>query len=360
MPFDKLFQSDTPKEVVLVTGASGFLGQYIVKLLHKNHKTRHVRTLDCRPFKNHLGFVELKSTDHFTGDIRQEDNISEAFKDVTTVIHAAGLIDYSAIPDTKTLNDVNVKGTENVINACKNNGVKRLIFTSTVDVILGNEELNDADEYPTVPPKEYVYPGYSDSKLEAEYKVLEVEGIQTVVLRPTVMYGEQDPYFVPKALKMAAVNGGVFPRIGNGTALMQQTYVGNAAAAHVAAMETLIARPSMTRRVYNITDNTPVQNYYSFFEFFLLSRNCTLSTWYIPIAVVYWLLIGLQKLLGYLKPVLGKRANMAYGPGTMIHTSRTATFSRERARKELGYYPKYTYNDAVMRSNNYYMGLELN
>jgi 3beta-hydroxy-delta5-steroid dehydrogenase / steroid delta-isomerase len=63
--------------------------------------------------------------------------------------------------------------------------------------------------------------------------------LRTLALRPNVMYGEGDPYYVTAGLKAASTSGGVMYRVGDGSALFQQAYVGNIAWAHVRANQAL-------------------------------------------------------------------------------------------------------------------------
>ena len=68
-------------------------------------------------------------------------------------------------------------GTSNVINACVTQNVPRLIFTSTVDVVVGYDEIFNGDE--TLPiPKHFLFPGYPDTKYRAEQMVIAANGTE--------------------------------------------------------------------------------------------------------------------------------------------------------------------------------------
>ena len=70
-------------------------------------------------------------------------------------------------------------GTANLISACKQENVTRLIYCSTVDVVIGHDEIIDGTEDNTAPPKKYLFPGYPESKYKAECLVLRANGTTT-------------------------------------------------------------------------------------------------------------------------------------------------------------------------------------
>ena len=73
--------------------------------------------------------------------------------------------------------DVTTAGTANVIDACIANSVPRLVLTSTESVVIGYDDIIDGDE--TLPePRDFLFPGYSDTKIRAEKMVLSANGTQ--------------------------------------------------------------------------------------------------------------------------------------------------------------------------------------
>ena len=67
-------------------------------------------------------------------------------------------------------------GTNNIITACEQENVSRLIYCSTVDVVIGHEEIIEGTEENTSPPEQYLFPGYPKSKYKAECLVLRANG----------------------------------------------------------------------------------------------------------------------------------------------------------------------------------------
>ena len=75
----------------------------------------------------------------------------------------------------------NFVGTENVISACKQAGVSRLVHTSTIDVVVGSEEIVNGDEDTPI-PKDFLFPGYPGTKYRAECAVVHANSKSTSCL----------------------------------------------------------------------------------------------------------------------------------------------------------------------------------
>lgn len=353
------------RKVVLVTGASGFLGQHIVWEL-QNEDIDEIRVFDCRPFEQKLDYTAKLPVKSYTGDIRVAQDLHEAMVGVNCVFHAAGMIDVRMFPDMKMLQDVNVNGTNNVIEACIAANVPHLIFTSTVDVSVGYAEIINGDE--SLPyPEHHLYVGYGTTKQEAEEAVLAAncrplangngQTLHTLSLRPTVMYGEGDPYFVTSMLKQASSRKGTLPRLGSGQALFQCSYVGNIAWAHVCAMKALQSDDSVGGLAYFVNDDSPVRNVFDFVEPFLEVRGFHLSTFRLPFPPLYHtfrLLHGVMSLFRKISEI-----NMVHSPSAIRYTNQSVYFKRMLAEEKLNYKPKYNYSDSLEKSLTFYRSISL-
>ena len=128
-------------ETALVTGANGFLGSHIVtELLAQNFQ---VRTLTRR--KSEGG--NASDVERFYGDIRDYDMIERAFAGVDVVHHTAAI---SGIwGDWKKYHSTNTVGTRNVVQACLQHQVPRLVYTSSPSVTFdGSHQINTNETAP--------------------------------------------------------------------------------------------------------------------------------------------------------------------------------------------------------------------
>lgn len=173
---------------ILVTGATGFLGHHLIQRLKRNG-------YEIRIFKEKSASMDLLKTEKVeiaTGDIRNQKEVEKAVKGCNIVFHLAGLISY-----WKKLNalqyEINVEGTRNIVKACLENNVEKLIYvSSTVTIgVEDNEKLaNENTSYNLSPLKI----GYCDTKFLAEKEIYKGanKGLNAVILCPGSMYGEGD------------------------------------------------------------------------------------------------------------------------------------------------------------------------
>lgn len=153
---------------VLITGADGFIGSHLTEALVNNGYT--VRAFIYYNSFNSYGWLdsvsnEVKSKiDFFAGDIRDPNGIREAMKGVDIVFHLAALI---AIPfsyhSPDSYIDTNVKGTLNIIQAARDNNVKRILITSTSEVYGTAKFVPITESHPKQPQSPY-----SASKIGAD------------------------------------------------------------------------------------------------------------------------------------------------------------------------------------------------
>ena len=112
---------------VLVTGASGFLGAWLVRrLLEEGLDIRILRRSTSK--LDELEGLKFESSE---GDVTNAQSLVEACRGVDSVFHLAGLIAYSRA-QREAMEKVNIEGTRNVIEACLQTGVRRLVHLSSV------------------------------------------------------------------------------------------------------------------------------------------------------------------------------------------------------------------------------------
>ncbi len=173
---------------ILVTGGMGFVGKFVVNSLIE--KKYNVTIFDNFSNSNHLSSTEFinKGVKVIDGDITKIKEVMNAIKDHQIVIHLAAKIsvDESIINPIKTF-QINVDGTNNVIDACKKNHVKKIIFASSAAVYGEGVSNNKSDEKSKTNP---ISP-YGESKIMMEEQIRKNIGknINYVILRFFNIYG---------------------------------------------------------------------------------------------------------------------------------------------------------------------------
>lgn len=164
---------------ILVTGGTGFIGKHVVaKLLELGD--HEVIVLTRRAVAGHNGVFYLK------GDLSDKLLVTEAIREVDYVVHLAG-----CKKDSDAFLTTNVVGTENIVSACSNYHVRKLLYLSSVGVI-GPTKCTEINELTSCRPSN----GYEKSKYQAELLVRQFSQSnpgKAIILRPTNVFGEDDP-----------------------------------------------------------------------------------------------------------------------------------------------------------------------
>ncbi|OZJ04468.1 hypothetical protein BZG36_02803 [Bifiguratus adelaidae] len=194
------------------------------------------------------------------GDLRKYDDVFKALEGITAVIHTASpLASSTATAATEKLYwEVNVEGTRTVIRACQDRGISRLVVTSSGSVVsTGKPMINitEAQPYPN-----QAIDKYAESKMECEKLVLASNGergLYTCTIRPSFIFGPGDRQMIPGLMEVCQRGQHRF-QIGDNTALIDFTYVGNVAYAHVLAAERLVKGHEACGLAFNVTNGTPI------------------------------------------------------------------------------------------------------
>ncbi|MDA7979509.1 MAG: NAD-dependent epimerase/dehydratase family protein [Pirellulales bacterium] len=187
-------------------------------------------------------------------DVRDAQQVLQACAGVDAVIHVAGLTGIWG--SWRPYYETNVVGTENVIDACRRQGVSKLVFTSSPSVTFDGDDQSNVNE--TAPyPRRWLC-AYPRSKAIAEQAVLAAndEQLLTCALRPHLIWGPGDLQLVPELVRRAAA--GKLRQIGQGKNLIDATHIDNAAAAHLAALDSLVAGAPACGKAYFISQDEPV------------------------------------------------------------------------------------------------------
>jgi nucleoside-diphosphate-sugar epimerase len=167
------------------------------------------------------------------GDIRDAEAVSRAARGADAVVHLAAKVSVTGPWDE--FESTNVGGTTTVVDACRAHGVRRLVHVSSPSVAHVGAPLVGAGADPADPQR--VHGHYARSKARAEQLALAApgEGLAVVVVRPHLVWGPGDSQLVGRIVDRAA--SGRLVLIDGGTALIDTTYLDNAADALVAALD---------------------------------------------------------------------------------------------------------------------------
>ncbi|MGL6196761.1 MAG: NAD-dependent epimerase/dehydratase family protein [Thermoguttaceae bacterium] len=232
----------------LVTGGGGFLGRYIVEMLLQRGDEVRIFGRGAYPELEQLG-AEI-----FKGDVRDKKSVSAACEGIECVFHTAALPGIQC--RWEPFFAVNVFGTMNILAACLDNKVKKLVYTGSPSCVFNGKSQENIDETTPYPKKWSAH--YPHSKAVAEKLVISAnsEKLLTCSLRPHLIWGPRDNHLIPRLLDRA--KRGKLIQIGNGTNLVDNVYVENAAKAHILAADALIPGGKVAGNAYFISQGQPI------------------------------------------------------------------------------------------------------
>lgn len=240
-----------PSPATVVTGAAGWLGQNLVRALGRTRG--RVRCLvqdadDAAPLE-----IVAPTIEAVVGDVRDPAAVDRLFDTVSaaTVFHVAGVIHPRA--HVREFYDVNVGGTQIVLDRARRAGTSRFIHVSSNSPFGANPTPADHFTEDSLPNP---YLGYGQSKLEAEHLVErshELGDLATVIVRPPWFYGPFQP--ARQTRFFATVRRGRFPLPGAGTNRRSLVFTGNLVHGLLRA-EVAAAAPG---RAYWIADAEPCE-----------------------------------------------------------------------------------------------------
>lgn len=332
------------KETVLVVGGAGFLGRHIVRQLLEHPRFRdHVRVFDLRDPQ--IPGVERA----MTGDLRKAEDVVAAVEGCDVVIHVATATPTSENALDKELMDgVNVRGTYNVVEACRHAGVRRLVYTSSASVVFTGEDLDGVDEA-SVPYAAKPHDHYTATKIEGERIVLAANGarLATCALRPSGIFGEGDTVMVPTMVRQAKA-GKMKYIIGSGRNLWDLTYVGNVAQAHVQAAERLDIGSPAAGEAFFITNQEPVP-FWQFTGDLLAGLGYERPSRRLPLGLVLTIAMIFEYVIRpLLSPIVKLSSDFTVFRVRIV--TRQRAFCGDKARRLLGYVPRVSVREGLERT----------
>jgi nucleoside-diphosphate-sugar epimerase len=229
---------------VLVTGASGLLGGAVARVLVA--RGEDVRTLQRRP-------SGIAGASDVAGSVTDPDAVRRAVEGVDAVVHLAARV--SLAGPREEFDAVNIGGTTTLLDAAERAGVRRFVQVSSPSVAHAGASLVGVGAEPADPA--HARGDYARTKAAAELLALDRDrgasgGIAVVAVRPHLVWGPGDTQLVERVLDRAA--RGRLPLLDRGAALIDTTYVDNAADGIVAALDRAEA---VHGRAYVLTNGEP-------------------------------------------------------------------------------------------------------
>lgn len=245
---------------ILVTGGAGFVGQNFAQVLLDQGYS--VRVLDLAPCT-----LEHPRLEKLQGDICDKELVLKSCEGIDTVFHTAAIIEIRSSkvvpPDVKKrAYDINLGGTKNIVEACQEKGVRRLVYTSSNSVVFYGQAIRDGDE--SMPYADKFRDLYTETKTQAEQYVLannDKKGLLTCAIRPSGIWGPGDQTMF-KHLIQELINGTFKAVVGDGSKKLDNSYVYNLIHGHILAAKHLVEGGSSPGQAYFINDNDPVNMMY--------------------------------------------------------------------------------------------------
>jgi 2-alkyl-3-oxoalkanoate reductase len=270
------------------------------------------------------------------------ESLKKAVAGVTIVIHCAAKVgDWGPVDDYRA---VNVRGLEHLLNAAENNGtLRRFVHISSLGVYEGRDH-HGTDE--TVAPSTTGMDGYTLTKVEAEQLVLRhirEKKLPATILRPGFIYGPRDRTVLPKLLER--LKAGQVKYFGSGEQLMNNTFVLNL----VDVIFDVLDKPETIGEIYNVTDGGLVSKR----DF--ISTVATLAGYEVPRAAVP---MGVARVLTAISENvyrwLGKKEAPLLSNAKLKFLGLNLDFSIEKAKRQLGYKPRFTFQEGMTQTIDWF------
>ncbi|OCT84511.1 hypothetical protein XELAEV_18022664mg [Xenopus laevis] len=350
--------SQRAKETVVITGGGGYFGHRLGCTLHE--KGVHVILFDIRKPDQ-----ELPEGIHFVqGDVRSLSQLEDVVAGASCVFHTAsyGMSGKEQLHRQK-IEAINVRGTENIIQACINTNVPRLVYTSTFNVIFGGQTIRDGDESLAYLPQDAFVDNYSRTKTVAEMFVLKMNNqelknnsgfLRTCSLRAAGIYGPGEQRHLPRIIN--ALEKGMFLFVYGDNPLVQFVHVDNLISAHILAAEALTSEKKYIAagQPYFISDGPPVNNF-EFFRPLVEGLGYKFPSLRFPLSLVYFFAFLTEWIHFFISPVCDFQPILTRAE--VFKTGVTHYFKIEKATRELGFEPQpFTMQDVAEWFKNHGYG----
>lgn len=318
--------------MILITGAAGLVGSHLIDLL----LAEKVPAENLRLFVLESDSLQNLPSENFEiikADIRDKKAVKQAMKDIDVVYHLAAItLDGNTYTD---YNGINVNGTQNLLDECKNTNIKKFILFSSVAVFGLPSYLGDMINIDETSPKNPLEV-YGKSKWEAEQKVIkahEKSGLPYAIIRPTTVYGPRDIINLLELYR--TVKKHLFFFIGNGKNKMDYVFVKD-----VVRGARLAELSSKKNGDYIIGGGKPLA-----LNEVIANVSKSIKTNVFPIHIPKSLGLALGYLMQYCAKIICKRSPL-FPDRVRVMTS-SCYFNIAKAKKELNYIPRTSFEEGT-------------
>ncbi len=316
----------------LVTGATGFLGGALTRRLHS--MGWQVTALGRNPEK--LNQLEDDGIQTVRADISKKNEVTASFSDVELVFHCAALP--SPWGGFEKFYQANVIGTRNVVQACMEKNVKRLVYVSTPSLYFDYSSRMGVKENDPLPEP---ISHYAHTKRLAEEEVDKgfEQGLAVVSIRPRALFGEGDTVIFPRLIPR--LQSGRLPILGDGENVVDLTYIQNVVDALLLCAESPI---NTLGKTYNITNDEPVKLWK------LIERICDELGYPHPSRrISYKTANTAASTLEFLYSLIPYSPEPPLTRVSVSMMANNTTLDISAAKAELGYQPKVSVEEGVQR-----------
>jgi nucleoside-diphosphate-sugar epimerase len=322
----------------LITGATGFIGGHVAEAFVE--KGWDVCTI-ARPTSDTSFLEQLGVTVH-RGDLTDARTLTEALEEVDVVVHSAAKVgDWGPVSEYRA---VNVEGLRKLLDACKGMGLSRFAHLSSLGVYAARHHYG-TDETEPLPARHA--DGYTQSKVEAEQVALHYArntDVPVVILRPGFVYGPRDRTVMPRIIENLRLGNVRYPGA-KGARALNTIYVKNLVEAVFLALD----QPQAVGEVYNLTDGEFVSKR-RFIETIADALDLPRPTRCPPL----WLARFLTWCSETWARARGAKTAPLYTKARLKFMGLNLDFSIEKAQTQLGYRPRYSFDDAMYQTMNWY------
>lgn len=328
----------TDQHLLLVTGATGLVGGHVVdRALEKGISVRALVQRSSR-----IKRLQKLGVEWVTGSMTEPFSLKAALDRVTHVVHAAAKVgDWG---DVKSYRQVNVQGLESFLEAASEcDTLERFVHISSLGVYPVGDHFG-TDE--TQPLSKSGIDGYTLSKVEAEeelFRFVRQEQIPAVALRPGFIYGPRDRTVLPRII--SRLRNGKARYIGDGSTLLNNTYVGNLVDAIFLALES----DGHVGEAFNIRDPRLVTKR-EFFETVAELGGFAKPEKEVPLPVAKAVATGWE----WLWRTIGKDEAPLLSQATVKFLGYNLDYSIDKARNELGYTPQVDFSDGMKATMSWF------